>query len=302
MVLFHQRSECVTGIIKKARRLCGRAVQRRTRAIKICTLALALAAAALLGGASTVRADTNCTGTLGGAATATTVNGNVTVPSNKSCTLAFVNVTGNVQVSQGASLVIDAYKEPSTIGGDIEGNHCKSVLLEGNVTVNGDLHLHQCTGTAGFQGPGIKIGGTFHCHNNSGRCMAWLGEVTGDVHIHNNDSTAAADVSLVTIGGSLQCQQNMPAPTHKYGPNWVTGNAQDQCAGGNVGFVAAGTSIVAPGTSPGAGMACASLASLTNFPVPNTVITSATDTPVTATLPQRCIVNGIVNAHTSPVD
>jgi feruloyl esterase len=32
------------------------------------------------------------------------------------------------------------------------------------------------------------------------------------------------------------------------------------------------------------------------------MITSAVDTPATATLPERCIVNGIVNAHTSPVD
>jgi Tannase and feruloyl esterase len=38
------------------------------------------------------------------------------------------------------------------------------------------------------------------------------------------------------------------------------------------------------------------------FPVPNTLITSATDTPAGGGLPERCIVNGIVNARTSPVD
>jgi Tannase and feruloyl esterase len=279
----------------------GRALEGRTKTLKTFTLAVALAAAALLGGASTVRADTHCTGTLGNAATVTTLHGNVTVPRNASCTLAFVKVTGNVQVSQGASLVVAAYDEPSTIAGDIEADHCKSVLLEGNVTLGGNLQIHQCTGTAGFQGPGVKIGGNFECHNNSGSCGAWLGEVDGDVQIHNNSSTTASDISLVTIGGNLECQHNTPAPTHNFGPDWVTIKLQDQC-GAHRGFAAEGTSIVAPRTPPGTGMACASLASLTNFPVPNTVITSATDTPATATLPERCIVNGTVNAHTSPVD
>src|SRR5207248_10159431 len=38
------------------------------------------------------------------------------------------------------------------------------------------------------------------------------------------------------------------------------------------------------------------------FPVPNTVITSAIDTPANSTLPERCIVNGYVNKHISPLD
>jgi len=281
----------------------GCASERRTKTLKTFTLALALAAVALLGAASTGRGDTSCTGTLGGAATVTTVKGNVTVPKNASCTLDFVNVTGNVQVSQGASLLVAAYDEPSTIGGNVEADHCKSLLLEGNVTVNGNLQIHQCTGTAnnGFQGPGIKIGGNFECHNNSGPCEAWLGEVDGNVQIENNSSKTASDISLVTIGGNLECQHNTLAPTHNRGPDWVTGHLQDQC-GADRGFAAKGTSIVPPGAPAGAGMACASLASLTNFPVPNTVIDSATDTPATATLPERCIVNGTVNAHISPFD
>jgi hypothetical protein len=279
----------------------SRHVPARTDAMKTFVLALTLAAVAFLGGAATGRADTNCTGTLGGAATVTTLNGNVAVPNNASCTLTFVNVTGNVKVSQGASLVVGAYNEPSTIGGNIEADHCNSVLLEGNVTVNGNLEVHQCTGLSSFQGPGIKIGGDFECHNNSGPCKAWLGAVDGDVQIDNNSSKTASDISLVTIGGNLECKHNTPAPTHNAGPDWVTGKLQDQC-GSDIGFAATGTSIVPAGTAPGAGMACANLKSLTNFPVPNTMILSATDTPATATLPERCIVNGIVNAHVSPVD
>ena len=276
----------------------SRASERNTEVMKTITLALTLAAAALLGGASTVRADTNCTGTLTG-----TVKGNVTVPKDASCTIEIATVTGNLKVSQGASLMIAAYGEPSTIGGNVEADHCKFVLLGGNVTVGGNLQIHQCTGTAnnGFQGPGVKISGDFECHNNSGPCRAWLGEVDGNVQIHNNGSITASDISLVTIGGDLQCKNNTPAPTHNYGPDWVTGNLQDQCAT-NRGFAARGTSIVAPGTPQGAGLACASLASLTNFPVPNTVVTSATDVAATATLPEHCKVNGIINQRISPVD
>ena len=286
------RPRCHTGTVN-----VRGALDRRARTMKTFTLAVALAAAALLGGPSAVRADTKCTGTLTG-----TINGNVTVPKGASCTIEIATVTGNVQVLQGATLLIQAYTEPSTIGGNIEADHCKSALLEGNVTVGGNLQIHQCTGTAnGFQGPGIKIGGDFHCDNNSGPCIAWLGEVGGDVQVHQNSSSTASDISLVTIGGNLECQQNTPPPTHKYGPDWVTGNLQNQCAASR-GFAAKGTSIVSPGRPKGAGTACEGLASLTDFPVPNTVIMSATVVAATATLPEHCKVNGIINQRVSPID
>jgi hypothetical protein len=41
-----------------------------------------------------------CAGTVGGAAGLTIVNGNVSVPNAASCTLAFVEVTGNVVLGQ----------------------------------------------------------------------------------------------------------------------------------------------------------------------------------------------------------
>jgi hypothetical protein len=109
---------------------------------------LALAVAALFASVSISHAQNiNCTGTVGGGATVTTVNGNVTVPGGASCTLQFVNVTGNVQVQRLGSLVITAYDEPSTIGGKVEAGNCVSTLLEGNVTVKGDLQIVSCTGT-----------------------------------------------------------------------------------------------------------------------------------------------------------
>jgi hypothetical protein len=242
--------------------------------------------------------DITCAGIVGGGPTVTAIKGDVTVPEGASCTLEFVNVGGSVHVQRGGTLLIAAYREPSTIGGDIRADHCVSTLLEGNVTVNGDLHIGNCTGAAanGFQGPGIVIGGSFHCQNNAEPCEAWLGQIAQNVDIRNNGGTPS-DVSLNTIGGNLQCQNNAAALTHRHGYNWVTGNTLGQCG---TGFNTTTTSIGIPATS---GVACAALASLpaSGLPVPNTVITSATDTPAGGGLPERCIVNGSFNTHVSPV-
>ena len=115
------------------------------------------------------------------------IEGNVVVPYGASCTLGGpyggANVSGNVQVSQHASLIIQARQYPSTIAGDVEADHCASALLEGAVTVGGNVEITQCLGESGFAGPGIKIGGDFECQNNSGACDATLGEVGGNVRI-----------------------------------------------------------------------------------------------------------------------
>src|SRR5258705_12988077 len=81
-------------------------------------------------------ADTACNGALTG-----TVSGDVVVPKGASCTLSQVNVNGSVQVSSGASLSIDGRQYPSVINGDVEAEHCVSVLLNGAVTVGGEVHI-----------------------------------------------------------------------------------------------------------------------------------------------------------------
>jgi hypothetical protein len=271
--------------------------------MRLFALTAAVAVAALFWSASVSYAQNiKCTGTVGGGAAVTTVNGNITVPSGASCTLEFVDVTGNVTVQPRGSLLITGYVEPSTIGGNITATDCVSALLEGNVTVKGNLQISNCTGTAataanGFQGPGIVIGGNFQCQKNAGTCEAWLGQIAGNAQIQNNGGTAS-DVSLNVIDGNLQCENNAAAPTHSHGYNWVSGITQGQC---KAGFSTTTTSI---GVAASSGMACALLASLpaSGFPVPNTVIASATDTPAGGGLPERCIVNGSFNVHTSPIN
>ena len=175
--------------------------------------ALIVAVPALLGGVSAVwAADTTCTSTLTG-----TIDGNVVVPDHASCTLSDATVMGNVHVLQNASLTVDATQQPTTIGGNVHADHCEFALLEGGVTVTGNVRIGQCSQQSGFVGPGIKIGGNFECTNNPGACKADLGDVHGNLQIDGN-SGASADISLVSVGGNLRCQGNRPMPTHAFGP------------------------------------------------------------------------------------
>ena len=94
--------------------------------------------------ASAARADVNCDNTplkpLVGI-----INDNVTVQNNASCTIgsayegAYIN--GNVQVRQGGSLIIRARQYPSTITGNVRANQCNFALLEGAVTVGGNVQI-----------------------------------------------------------------------------------------------------------------------------------------------------------------
>ena len=239
------------------------AQQERKMAMRSLALALALAVPVAFAGAPAVHAaNTNCTGALSGS-----ITGNIVVPDGASCTLSDATVTGNVQVQQNASLVVDATQQPTTIGGNIQAVHCAAALLEGGVTVDGNVLIQQCAQESGFVGPGVKIGGNFECINNAGGCEADLGDVRGNLHIQNNGSS---DISLVSVGGNLQCQGNTPPPTHAFGPDFVSGNLQGQCAA-QLGF--------APPTAP---PSC--VASTLN--VPNVTVTSATMVaPTTITLP-----------------
>jgi len=248
----------------------------------------------------------------------TTINGNITVNGHCTLILQFAYVTGNIQVQNGGSLLISAYGEPTTIDGNVQATNCVTSLLEGNVTVKGNYQIQNCTGTAasswsGFQGPGVVINGNFQCQNNAGGCEAWLGKITGDMQISNNrdgGATKASDISLNTVGGNLQCQSDALVPTHSHGYNWVTGNVQGQCGAGFTPPKDANGSLSTEiGVSSQSGVAsCAALStllgpfpqSLSDGPVPNTVITSVVDD--TALTPSRCIVNGYVNQRVSPFD
>src|ERR1700739_780852 len=130
-------------------------------------LMLAALVASVFAGAPSARAaETTCSGTLGGnafPATQTNIKGNVKVPDRASCTLYFVDVTGSIEVGNGSTLVVNGYNEPSTIEGNIAPSQCAAVLLEGTITVGGDVRISNCTGSTsnGFVGPDVVIDGSF---------------------------------------------------------------------------------------------------------------------------------------------
>jgi hypothetical protein len=116
--------------------------------------AAAVAIATLLaGGPLGYAANTNCTSTLSG-----NLAGTVVVPTGASCTLSNATVTGDVQVRQNASLTLDATEQPTTIGGNVDAVNYAFALLEGGVTVTGDVQIERCLQLSGFIGPGVKIG------------------------------------------------------------------------------------------------------------------------------------------------
>jgi feruloyl esterase len=231
--------------------------------------ALIVAIPALVGGASAVHASsTACRSTLTGTI------GNVVVPNGAFCTLSDATVLGNVLVLQNASLTVDATEQPTTIDGNVEADRCAFALLEGGVTVTGNVRIGQCAQPSGFVGPGIKIGGSFACVNDLGACKADLGDVSGDLQVEGDNSAASADISLVSVGGDLQCQGNSPAPAHAFGPDFVDGKLQGQCAA-RLGF--------APSTA-------APSCTTSTFNVPNLTVASATY----VTPPKACFVTGAV--------
>jgi hypothetical protein len=239
------------------------------------------------------------------------IDGNVVVPDGASCTVSDATVAGDVRVLQNASLTVDATQQPTTIGGNVHADHCAFALLEGGVTVTGNVRIGQCAEQSGFVGPGIKIGGNFECTNNPGGApveismvnrlavisldillrrhrhlvdrakleidKADLGDVHGNLQIDGN-SGASADISLVSVGGNLRCQGNTPMPTHAFGPDFVSGDLQGQCAA-SLGFAP-------PTTAP----SC--IASTLN--VPNLTVASATHLAAQPTFPELCVVTGAV--------
>ncbi len=167
-----------------------------------------------------VPGNTSCTSAMAGTFK------NVVVPDGASCALSGAMVNGNVQVKRNASLSIGPLGA-STIRGNVEADHCRSLALAGTVMVEGNVRVQQCAADSGYAGPGVQIGGNFQCQNNSAACRADDGSVGGNVQVQNNVSASPSDISGNTIGGNLQCQGNAPAPTHT--ASNTARNKQGQC-------------------------------------------------------------------------
>jgi hypothetical protein len=183
-------------------------------------------------------ADTTCTPGFSNG----TINGNLVVPNNASCTLTNETVTGSVTVGTRASLRVDG----STIGGNIWASHCNFVQLintSGAVNVGGNVEIEFCAGVdpIGYFRPHfsvsspITISGNFTCSNNndthdSTPCAAEFGSVGGNVRVNNNLG-ANVEVEFNTVQGNVQVNNNKPDFAFVEGNN-IGGNLSCQ---GNAG-------------------------------------------------------------------
>jgi hypothetical protein len=171
-------------------------------------------------------ADTTCPPNLSGG----TINGNLVVPNNSTCSLAGgETVTGNVTVGTGAALIANGV----IIGGNVQANHCNFVRLAlvADVSVGGNVTIESCTAASGYDIDNLlvrtTISGNFICANNSARCVAEFGSVGANVQVNNNTGGTSI-VSHNSIAGNLSCHGNTGVAG---GFNTVAGNKLGQCAG-----------------------------------------------------------------------
>ncbi len=166
----------------------------------------------------------------------TTIDGNVTVPANSTCTLVDATVHGNVQVQNGGALVDTG----SAIDGNLQTDGAAWVDVQGG-TINGNLQVKQTSGspidgttTTANELCGATVGGNVQVQNNasgaafaigaSPSCTAPL-SVGGNLQVQNN--AGAVDVGAVngtgnTVQGNIQVMNNGGG-----------GSLQDNSAGGN---------------------------------------------------------------------
>ena len=165
-------------------------------------------------------------------------SGNILVPANAVCTITAA-VIGNVYVSPGASLTINA----ATITGTLIGNFPEQVTLT-NAVITGDLGMYNpnvVTITGGSVGGNLYIG-------NRGYITMTGTTVVGDAEFEVNQ---ADTIVGNTIGGQLEAEAD--------GTALVTGNVAYQIDDdGNGAAIISGNTVGQGGISFGADGWCAS--------------------------------------------
>ena len=188
---------------------------------------------------------------------------NVVVPAGAFCTLNNSRVTGNVTVKEGGSLQVTAISGDTTIAGDIKGDGCDSINLDGTgpsgrIVIGGNLTIQNVTFT-GFSGAtgnpscppsppqNVLIGGNVKCDNVAGGCSFSYVIISGNLEcsgnangcglasaavgqnasINNNGSTTIVDNS--EIGGDLKCSGNFGGVGGA--TNTIAGTKSGQCSG-----------------------------------------------------------------------
>ena len=175
---------------------------------------VALLTATLTTAAPVLAGDTQCVGLLTGA------HDNVVVPEGAFCTLQGAVVRGNVKVLRDARLQANA----STIGGNVEGDNARGVLLQFSSSVGGNF---QVKGGAPFNVSGfdinVRVGGDAKVEENRGTTFIDAATVGGNIEVIK--STGFIEVEFNTVGGNIKVEDNSPTGMTVLG-NRVEGNMQ----------------------------------------------------------------------------
>jgi hypothetical protein len=161
--------------------------------------------------------DIQCTSPIG----SRTIDGNVIVPENRSCTLTGTYVKGNVELRDGAQVMM---RSSANVIGNVQTDGAARVRIR-NSEIGGDVQL---TGIDFSQESLVidsVVGGTVDWSDNSAPFLIRYSRVDSDVKVNQNGGQARIFDNV--IGGNLQCQSNEPPP--KGARNVVGGNKEDQC-------------------------------------------------------------------------
>jgi hypothetical protein len=200
-------------------------------------------------------APTPCTSALTG-----TIDGDVVVPPNETCSIDHATILGNVTVQTNAALFVSSTSGNTAIEGNVSANGCDKVQITslvglGRVAIGGNVTIQNCTANvlSGAVGndttvpPRILIGGNAKCNNNVGGCrLAYLviggnvecsgngkcsveSDVVADNVTVNNNYATAPLIDGNVIGRDLKCNGNTPTPIG--GNNLVAGDKAGQCGG-----------------------------------------------------------------------
>jgi hypothetical protein len=161
--------------------------------------------------------DINCAGAIG----TRTIDGNLIVQPDRSCTLTGTYVKGNVELRDGAKILI---RTGAKVEGSVQTDGAARVRIRdseiiGNVQLTGVDFSEQSLVV------NTKVGGTVDWFDNSAPFLIRYSRVDSDVKVNQNN--AQASVFDNVIGGNLQCQGNEPAP--RGARNTVNGSKEDQC-------------------------------------------------------------------------
>ena len=146
--------------------------------------------------------DYRCSGSIG----ARYIDGNVIVPTDKTCRLTGTRVDGDVKVYRGATLV------------------ARGVKVDGNIQSSSHRNVYVTTRTVKKKVHRSYVDGNIQLKNGGGGTIART-TVDGDIQLFSNKGRF--HVNLNRVNGNLQCKSNKPTPVGK--GNIVKGNKENQC-------------------------------------------------------------------------